>query len=505
LSLLVSTTPPLAAGLPSFCLLAEVDAALGPPSPAWLVARRSDLRSHHAPCASEAFIDQVLPWEVSFRLPLELFEYPRALFDIEASDRVAIALPAPGLRMGAAELLAGKPKPRIRPLLRRSVVGLATGLALAAGSDSFVGLASAASAPTHTAKHRAAAYAQPAATGSQASASSRSATTTLTASTTTVTTTTVTRAPSGVLAKSTTTQTATSDSRPLTGCVLMTTIVGNIKASETGRHAPRHKTETACGVPHKKKKTKKSRKHAPRKPKTSTLPLIAGAALTSRPLSLRLESHNNIHGNLKRRSPSHTAAPAMPIPNSPWTAGVGIDPFTAAEIKRFSTVSASLDQPPAFLIPIYKALFAYNHALWYVDAVLWRAAVISDRGLDGHLARVGYALPLDAPYMAQLGRTDDGVDIEDAPDGAAVYSITPGVVTAVASDPGGFGPDYPVILVTAGPLAGQYVYYGHVGHYTGHGRERQRANGQEQTRTVAAGWPRPVRIHERRGRHLHPR
>jgi murein DD-endopeptidase MepM/ murein hydrolase activator NlpD len=64
--------------------------------------------------------------------------------------------------------------------------------------------------------------------------------------------------------------------------------------------------------------------------------------------------------------------------------------------------------------------------------------------------------------MRQLGRTDDGVDIEDAPDGAAVYSITPGVVTAIASDPTGFGPDYPVVLVTSGPLAGQYIYYGHV-------------------------------------------
>jgi murein DD-endopeptidase MepM/ murein hydrolase activator NlpD len=78
------------------------------------------------------------------------------------------------------------------------------------------------------------------------------------------------------------------------------------------------------------------------------------------------------------------------------------------------------------------------------------------------LAESGYALPLDARYVTQLGRTDDGVDIEDAPDGAAVYSITPGIVTAVADDPGGFGPDYPVILVTAGPLAGQYIYYGHV-------------------------------------------
>jgi peptidoglycan LD-endopeptidase LytH len=111
---------------------------------------------------------------------------------------------------------------------------------------------------------------------------------------------------------------------------------------------------------------------------------------------------------------------------------------------------------------IRHALFAYNHALWYVDAVLWRAALITDRGLEAHLGTGGYALPLDAPYMAQLGRTDDGVDIEDAPDGAAVYSMTPGIVTAVASDPSGFGPDYPVILVTAGPLAGQYIYYGHV-------------------------------------------
>jgi murein DD-endopeptidase MepM/ murein hydrolase activator NlpD len=40
--------------------------------------------------------------------------------------------------------------------------------------------------------------------------------------------------------------------------------------------------------------------------------------------------------------------------------------------------------------------------------------------------------------------------------------MTPGIVTAVASDPSGFGPDYPVVLATAGPLAGQYIYYGHV-------------------------------------------
>jgi murein DD-endopeptidase MepM/ murein hydrolase activator NlpD len=109
-----------------------------------------------------------------------------------------------------------------------------------------------------------------------------------------------------------------------------------------------------------------------------------------------------------------------------------------------------------------RAIFAYNHALWYVDAVLWRAQMIADRATPKRPRKKGYALPLDARYMHQLGRTDDGLDIEDAPDGAAVYSITPGVVTTVASDPSGFGPNYPVIQVTTGPLAGQYIYYGHV-------------------------------------------
>jgi murein DD-endopeptidase MepM/ murein hydrolase activator NlpD len=110
-----------------------------------------------------------------------------------------------------------------------------------------------------------------------------------------------------------------------------------------------------------------------------------------------------------------------------------------------------------------QAIFAYNHASWYVDAVLWREQlIIAWAAKHQPTSSIGYALPLNAKYMRQLGRTDEGVDIETAPDGATVYSITAGVVTAVASDPTGFGPDYPVIRVTNGPLAGHYIYYGHV-------------------------------------------
>jgi murein DD-endopeptidase MepM/ murein hydrolase activator NlpD len=230
-----------------------------------------------------------------------------------------------------------------------------------------------------------------------------------------------------------------------------------------------------------------------------------------------------------------------------WTGGFSITPFTAGELASFGSLSTSADEPPAFLIPIYKAagrryhvpweilaainavetdygrnlnissagaigwmqfmpgtwaeygvsadgqgspnpydprdaifsaarllaangartdlrgaIFAYNHAEWYVESVMWWAELIGARAHGRAARESGYALPLDLRYMGQLGRTDDGVDLEGAPDGAPVYSITPGVVTAVAADPGGFGPNYPVVLVTAGPLAGRYIYYGHV-------------------------------------------
>jgi murein DD-endopeptidase MepM/ murein hydrolase activator NlpD len=133
-------------------------------------------------------------------------------------------------------------------------------------------------------------------------------------------------------------------------------------------------------------------------------------------------------------------------PYSPWDAI-----FTAARYLRAS--GASRDLP--------GAIFAYNHATWYVAAVMLRAQAIGKEPVSAPLSR-GYSLPLDRRYMSELGRTDDGVDIETAPDGSLLYSITPGTVTAVASDPAGFGPNYPVIEATSGPLAGQHIYYGHV-------------------------------------------
>jgi murein DD-endopeptidase MepM/ murein hydrolase activator NlpD len=157
-------------------------------------------------------------------------------------------------------------------------------------------------------------------------------------------------------------------------------------------------------------------------------------------------------------------------PFDPWDAI-----FTAARYLRTSGAPADW----------HRAVLAYNHAEWYFRQVADRArgygaappgaggpaSPAPTAGLQpggcgsptGSLLGVdGYALPLQARYMSPLGRTDDGVDIENAPDGAVVYSITPGTCTAVASDPSGFGPAYPVIRVQSGSLAGRFIYYGHV-------------------------------------------
>lgn len=123
--------------------------------------------------------------------------------------------------------------------------------------------------------------------------------------------------------------------------------------------------------------------------------------------------------------------------------------FTAARYLQASGAEHSLA----------GAVFAYNHAEWYVAEVLFRAQEIDGSSL---LLEKGYSLPLAPGYMRELGRTDDGVDIETAPDGSAVYSMTPGVVSAVADDRSGFGPNYPVVEVTSGPLQGRFIYYGHV-------------------------------------------
>jgi hypothetical protein len=58
------------------------------------------------------------------------------------------------------------------------------------------------------------------------------------------------------------------------------------------------------------------------------------------------------------------------------------------------------------------------------------------------------------------GRLDQGHDFQTNP-GGAIIAPGSGVVTRVASDPGGFGPAYPIVKFTSGPYAGKSIYIGH--------------------------------------------
>lgn len=70
----------------------------------------------------------------------------------------------------------------------------------------------------------------------------------------------------------------------------------------------------------------------------------------------------------------------------------------------------------------------------------------------------GGFLPQGAPYTQQ--RKDQGRDGQTTP-GGAILANGNGHVVRVASDPGGFGPSYPIIHFTSGPYAGRTIYFGH--------------------------------------------
>ena len=96
-------------------LLAQVQAHLGAPSDAGLLIRRGagydDVLYPARACAYERRLmappagtgethgDGELLWRAAFAVPLEVVEFQRAIFELTAVGRVALALPTPGLRI----------------------------------------------------------------------------------------------------------------------------------------------------------------------------------------------------------------------------------------------------------------------------------------------------------------------------------------------------------------------------------------------------------------------
>jgi hypothetical protein len=81
-------------------------------------------------------------------------------------------------------------------------------------------------------------------------------------------------------------------------------------------------------------------------------------------------------------------------------------------------------------------------------------------GSEAHAGgKLGGLLPANATL--KLGRIDEGQDGQTTP-GGAIVANGKGTVVGVKSDPGGFGPSYPLVEFSTGPLAGLGpIYFGH--------------------------------------------
>jgi membrane-bound lytic murein transglycosylase B len=71
----------------------------------------------------------------------------------------------------------------------------------------------------------------------------------------------------------------------------------------------------------------------------------------------------------------------------PWIDPAVLDPDTAAKIASNETLDAALEQPPAWLIPIYKAAGDRYHIPWRVLAAI--NAVETDYGRNLHISKAG--------------------------------------------------------------------------------------------------------------------
>ncbi len=123
--------------------------------PRLVVTRPEAVSSHGAFVNAADRRGSQLLWLASFAIPLEVAEHPRALFELVAPGRPAIALPAPGtliLPLGAhAELRLARRLPQLR--LGRRATAMATALTLSATTLPVTGLAAANTTPTLHVRH----------------------------------------------------------------------------------------------------------------------------------------------------------------------------------------------------------------------------------------------------------------------------------------------------------------------------------------------------------------
>jgi hypothetical protein len=410
-------------------LLANLDVQLGAPAGAMLIVENGALRSAHMASCCDTFNRRRkgLLWRASFSVALDVVEYPEALFKLAAHDRVAIALPTP--KLGRIDV---RDATRTRLLggarIRRHVVAIAAGLAIATASGSVVGVAAAGAsgdqpaAPADTtATVPSGSTAPPStppepatdtgATSTPTPAPPTSDATTPTSAPPTHDTTTPTPAPptpdTTTPAPAPATSDTTSPTTPAPAAATPPPASNSSTAPAPGSASHATPAPKATDRPaaahhlhraqhgHHRHDSKPSHRHG-----TSHKPAHHDQSSSTTHVDQPAKHHrarphkhqpagHHVARSHEHGSPDHDVASA-PEPQEPtvqstppaatqpvgpttanaWTDALSPNPFTAGELSQLSSVLAWGDQPPPFLIPIYKAAARRYHVPWKILAAI---------------------------------------------------------------------------------------------------------------------------------------
>jgi transglycosylase-like protein with SLT domain len=466
-------------------LLANVGSHLPPPSAAQLMVEPGpgSRDVFYAPARMSSLERRLLThtrehgsqllWRSVFALPLEVIEFPDALFRLVGLDDFSLQLPAPGLQL-TVDQLAARPRlalstpPLRRPAnirIRQRAVALATAVAVTAGSTPAAALAAGAAGGSLSIT---------APSGMRAPSSAPAASITTTAATRAVPHPfTVTRLfstpahPAGA---------NLSKARIAASCATRTVKgpVAYAAAKVPGRTA--RSLKLRCPVPAHHGDTAKhsTATDTGRSPKGATLTLsvapksTSGTPSTGTPTGGPTATHSHkTHTKAPQHRPARShpsggvavapvlpqpapapgptqpvtglspTAPGLSVPGA-WTGTVAADPALTGAVTNLSGLLSNGNRPPSFLIPIYMEAGHKFGVPWEVLAAI--NAIETDYGQNLNTSSAGAVgwMQFEPSTWAQYGMSVDGhsmpnpYDPRDAIFSAAKYLAAAGAREDVA-------------------------------------------------------------------------
>jgi cell wall-associated NlpC family hydrolase len=412
-----------------------------------------------------------LLWRAAFALPLDVIEFPDALFSVVAFDGFFLELPAPGLQLTLSELAARSQlsirMPQERPATslrtRQRVVALATAVAVTAGSTPAVAMAAAGGTggalgsttpagarASHTPNHKAATHrAVPHPfklthffTAPSHPTHSVSARTHVTPACTPTGTSPVAYAAANVAGRTVhcpvaaghpagTTRTAAADkgSSPKGATLSLgvapktTPTTPTSTTTKTTPTTPTATTPTPTAPPSTTPTTAPAAGQPtpgkPTKQPTSTRPAAGRAKTVTHP---HHKGHTHVTGGVAvsppaaqptagRSTPPVTTLsptpPGTPVPTG-WTGTVSADPALTGAVTNLSGLLSNGNRPPSFLIPIYMEAGHKYGVPWEVLAAI--NAIESDYGQNLNTSSAGAVgwMQFEPSTWAQYGVAVDG-------------------------------------------------------------------------------------------------